>query len=126
VLTCEANDAISARPTACRRSRRRQASAPSWGYLFVSRRDARCRAGTARYVYAHLLSRIDGTSPISPDVVARLQEARGRPGPTSQETQERIYTLERMHTPPLSLLRSGKWGTWPAAGLSGNHAASPT
>jgi hypothetical protein len=27
-----------------------------------------------------------------------------------QETQERIYTLERMYTPPLSLLRSGKWG----------------
>jgi hypothetical protein len=30
-----------------------------------------------------------------------------------------------MYTPPLSLLRSGKWGTWPQAGLSGNHAASP-
>jgi hypothetical protein len=35
----------------------------------------------------------------------------------------RCYTLDRMYTPPLSLLHSGKWGSRPA-GLSGNHGAS--
>jgi hypothetical protein len=76
-------------------------SAELW-LLFVSHRAARCRAGTARHVYAHRLSRIDGTSPISPDVVTGFQEA-GLVRLTSPKTQERIYTLERMYTPPLSL-----------------------
>jgi hypothetical protein len=76
--------------------------------LFVSRR-APVAEQALRPCLPHRLSRIDGTSHISPD--AHGQAPGGRPGPTYYpKKQGRIYTPGRMYTPPLSSLlpASGK------------------
>jgi hypothetical protein len=62
VLMCEAEAAIGARSDVLPEVKAAPGVSAVFWLLFVSRRAARCRAGYCAHVYAHRLSRIDGTS----------------------------------------------------------------
>src|SRR4029450_1714547 len=67
VLMCEAEAAIGARSDVLPEGQAAPGVSAVFWLLFVSRRAARCRAGTAPPCLRDRLSRIDGTSHSSPD-----------------------------------------------------------